>query len=102
MAQCLLAVLGHAGRRGERPSHDLAAEHDLQHLLLAVVGELRDQRDVRQLGRLGLGHVDEVIDLLLGDPSKAKRELGWTLKTSFEQLVNMMTDSDLKDAEKLK
>ena len=36
------------------------------------------------------------VDLLLGDPSKAKRELGWKLKTSFEQLVNMMTDSDLK------
>ena len=42
------------------------------------------------------------VDLLLGDPSKAKRELGWTLKTSFEQLVNMMTDSDLKAAEKIK
>jgi GDPmannose 4,6-dehydratase len=36
------------------------------------------------------------VDLLLGDPSKAKRELGWKLKTSFEQLVNMMTDADLK------
>ena len=42
------------------------------------------------------------VDLLLGDPSKAKRELGWTLKTSFEQLVNMMTDSDLKAAQKMK
>ena len=42
------------------------------------------------------------VDLLLGDPSKAKRELGWKLKTSFEQLVNMMTDSDLEAAEKLK
>ncbi|HXC93723.1 MAG TPA: GDP-mannose 4,6-dehydratase [Geobacteraceae bacterium] len=36
------------------------------------------------------------VDLLLGDPSKAKRELGWKLKTSFEQLVNMMTDADFK------
>ena len=42
------------------------------------------------------------VDLLLGDPSKAKRELGWKLRTSFEQLVNMMTDADLKAAEKLK
>ena len=41
------------------------------------------------------------VDLLLGDPSKAKRELGWTINTSFEKLVNMMTDADLKDAEKL-
>ena len=42
------------------------------------------------------------VDLLLGDPSKAKRELGWKLRTSFEQLVNMMTDADLEAAEKLK
>jgi GDPmannose 4,6-dehydratase len=38
------------------------------------------------------------VDLLLGDSSKAQRELGWTLKTSFEQLVNMMTDADLDSA----
>jgi GDPmannose 4,6-dehydratase len=36
------------------------------------------------------------VDLLLGDPSKAKLELGWEPKTSFEQLVNMMIDADLK------
>ena len=33
---------------------------------------------------------------LLGDPSKAKRELGWNpAKTSFEQLVNLMVDADM-------
>ena len=42
------------------------------------------------------------VDLLLGDPSKAKRQLGWELKTSFEQLVNMMTDADLELAEREK
>jgi GDPmannose 4,6-dehydratase len=42
------------------------------------------------------------VDLLLGDPSKARRQLGWELKTSFEQLVNMMTDADLKQAEQEK
>jgi GDPmannose 4,6-dehydratase len=42
------------------------------------------------------------VDLLLGDPSKAKRQLGWELKTSFEQLVNMMVDADLKQAEREK
>lgn len=41
------------------------------------------------------------VDLLLGDPSKAKRELGWMVKTSFKELVNMMTDSDLMAAERL-
>ena len=42
------------------------------------------------------------VDLLLGDPSKARRELGWELKTSFEQLVNMMVDADLLEAEREK
>jgi len=41
------------------------------------------------------------VDLLLGDPSKARRELGWAPKTSFEQLVHMMTDADLQAAGKL-
>jgi len=40
------------------------------------------------------------VDLLLGDPTKAKRQLGWEVKTSFEQLVNMMTDADLALAER--
>jgi len=42
------------------------------------------------------------VDLLLGDPTKARTQLGWELKTSFEQLVNMMTDADLKQAEREK
>jgi GDPmannose 4,6-dehydratase len=40
------------------------------------------------------------VDLLLGDASKAKRELGWEPKTTFNQLVEMMTDSDLKLAQR--
>ncbi|MDK2973172.1 MAG: GDPmannose 4,6-dehydratase [Candidatus Sumerlaeota bacterium] len=36
------------------------------------------------------------VDLLLGDPGKAKRELGWEPKVSFRQLVEMMTDADLE------
>jgi GDPmannose 4,6-dehydratase len=40
------------------------------------------------------------VDLLLGDSSKAKRQLGWEPKTGFEQLVNMMTDADMELAER--
>ena len=36
------------------------------------------------------------VELLLGDPSKAHRKLGWKHKTSFTELVNEMVDSDLK------
>jgi GDPmannose 4,6-dehydratase len=42
------------------------------------------------------------VDLLLGDPTKARKQLGWELKTSFEQLVNMMTDADFALAEREK
>ena len=36
------------------------------------------------------------VDLLVGDPSKAGRKLGWEPAVSFEQLVQMMVDADLK------
>jgi len=39
---------------------------------------------------------------LLGDPSKAKKILGWEPKTSFEDLVKMMVESDLHLAEQEK
>jgi GDPmannose 4,6-dehydratase len=35
------------------------------------------------------------VDLLLGDPSKARQRLGWRHKTSFADLVSEMVDSDL-------
>ncbi len=35
------------------------------------------------------------VDLLVGDPAKAKTKLGWEPKVDFEGLVNMMVDSDL-------
>ena len=38
------------------------------------------------------------VDILLGDASKAKRELGWSPKVTFEGLVNMMADADLEKA----
>jgi GDPmannose 4,6-dehydratase len=35
------------------------------------------------------------VDLLVGDASKAERELGWTPQTSFEELIRLMVRSDL-------
>ncbi|HHL40383.1 MAG TPA: GDP-mannose 4,6-dehydratase [Deltaproteobacteria bacterium] len=34
------------------------------------------------------------VNLLVGDPSKARERLGWTPKVSFRELVRMMTDAD--------
>src|SRR3954447_21556710 len=36
------------------------------------------------------------VDLLVGDASKAARELGWRPKTSFEELIRLMVRSDLR------
>lgn len=36
------------------------------------------------------------VDLLVGDPSKAKKILGWKAKVSFEELVKMMVDADIE------
>lgn len=35
------------------------------------------------------------VDVLLGDPSKAKEKLGWTAETTLEELVAEMVDADL-------
>ena len=35
------------------------------------------------------------VDLLVSDPSKAQRELGWEPEVSFKALIEMMVDSDL-------
>ncbi|MBI2448156.1 GDP-mannose 4,6-dehydratase [Candidatus Microgenomates bacterium] len=36
------------------------------------------------------------VNLLLGDPAKAKKVLGWTAKTSFKELVKMMVEADVE------
>jgi GDPmannose 4,6-dehydratase len=39
------------------------------------------------------------VDHLIGDPSKAKKELGWSPEVTFERLINMMVDADLERLE---
>jgi GDPmannose 4,6-dehydratase len=68
-------------------------------------------RSVRELCELafnaaGLDYRDHVVqderffrpaevDLLVADPDKARRVLGWSPKVSFQQLVEMMVEADL-------
>jgi GDPmannose 4,6-dehydratase len=42
------------------------------------------------------------VDLLLGDPTKAKRRLNWVPRIDLDGLVAMMTDSDMEMAEREK
>ena len=67
---------------------------------------------VGELAELAFGHVgldwhDHVVqdpafyrpaevDLLVGDPGKARTELGWAPTVNFKQLVEMMVDADMK------
>jgi GDPmannose 4,6-dehydratase len=57
-------------------------------------------------GHVGLDYRDYVVlderfmrpaevDLLVGDPSKAREVLGWQPETSFEELVRMMVEADI-------
>lgn len=40
------------------------------------------------------------VDLLIGDPAKAKRQLNWEPKVRFKELVKIMTESDLELAKR--
>ena len=40
------------------------------------------------------------VDLLIGDSSKAEKELGWKAKTKFEELVKLMIKADFEKVEK--
>jgi GDPmannose 4,6-dehydratase len=41
------------------------------------------------------------VDLLVGDPKKARDVLGWQPEVGFEQLVQMMVDHDLREQKQL-
>jgi GDPmannose 4,6-dehydratase len=38
------------------------------------------------------------VELLIGDPSKLKRHIGWEPKVKFKELVKIMTEADLEIA----
>ncbi len=40
------------------------------------------------------------VDILMGDPSKAKSKLGWQPRVGFMELVKMMVESDIEEAKK--
>jgi GDPmannose 4,6-dehydratase len=40
------------------------------------------------------------VDLLVGDPGKARRKLGWEARTRFKELVRLMADADLAALER--
>ena len=72
-------------------------------------GETHSVREFCEIafGHVGLDYKDFVVqderfyrpaevELLISDPSKARKELGWNLEVGFEELVTMMVDADMK------
>jgi GDPmannose 4,6-dehydratase len=70
-------------------------------------GETHQGKEFAELAfaRLGMDYRDYVrtdaqfirpaeVDLLIADPSKAEKQLGWKREVSFQGLVDMMVDSD--------
>ncbi len=72
--------------------------HSVRELLDEVFGYLElDWREHVEIDPRYLRPTE--VDLLLGDASKAREELGWKPKVGFAELVRMMVDSDLQLAE---
>lgn len=87
----------------------LMLQHHTPDNFVIGTGETHSVREFCELafGYVGLNYEDYVVqdprfyrpaevDLLISDPSKAHRELGWRPKVSFRELVEMMVESDLR------
>jgi GDPmannose 4,6-dehydratase len=75
-----------------------------------ATGETHSVREFLEeaFGYAGLDYEDHVeidpryfrpaeVDLLLGDPTKAKEKLGWESRVTFKELVKLMVDSDMDE-----
>ncbi len=67
-------------------------KEDLNHLTPGAVAVVIDPRYYRPTE----------VELLIGDPTKAREKLGWSPKTSFEELVEIMIQGDLTLAQQEK
>jgi GDPmannose 4,6-dehydratase len=69
--------------------------HSVQHLIQAAFDHLGlDWEEYVKIDPKLLRPAE--VDYLVGDAQKAKAKLGWQPKVTFEELIKMMTDSDLQ------
>ena len=93
----------------------LMMQHDVPDDWVLATGESHTVEDFLKLafGKVNLNWEDFVttdkkyerpneVGYLLGDSSKAQKELGWELKTSFSNLVEIMVESDIELAKQEK
>jgi GDPmannose 4,6-dehydratase len=87
----------------------LSLQHSVPDDYIVATGKAHSVRDFCEIAfsHVGLSYEDYVTQssdnvrtpeavVLVGDPSKAKRILGWTPKVAFEELVRLMVDADLR------
>jgi GDPmannose 4,6-dehydratase len=88
----------------------LMLQNDTPEDYVIATGEAHSVRECCQVAfdEVGLGDFEQYVvldpafvrpaevDHLIGDPGKAARELGWKPQTSFEELIRLMTRSDLE------
>ncbi len=93
----------------------LMMQHSIPDDWVLATGETHTVKEFAELAfnEVGLNYQDYVlidsrhqrpneVNYLLGDPSKAKSELGWENKTSFSSLVKKMVEEDVLLAEREK
>jgi len=93
----------------------LMLQHNVADDFVIATGETHTVKEFAELAfkHVGLNYEDYVqtdkkyfrpneVEYLLGDYTKAKKELNWEPKTSFVELVEMMVESDLKNAKREK
>ncbi len=93
----------------------LILQQDQPEDFVLATGHTHSVREFTQLafGYLGLDYTDFVIqdpafmrpadvELLVGNPHKAKKELGWETQTTFEQLVRIMVDAEIEGSPAMK
>ncbi len=88
----------------------LMLQRDVAEDYVIATGEAHSVRECCEIAfeEAGLGDFEEYVtidqafvrpaevDHLIGDPGKAGRDLGWKPRTSFEELIRLMTRSDLE------
>ena len=75
-------------------------QHSVRNFVEAAFSHLGlDPKDFVRLDKARLRPAE--VDTLLADPTKARRELGWSARTQFEDLVRIMVEADLEAQERV-
>jgi GDPmannose 4,6-dehydratase len=90
----------------------MMVQHDTPDDFVVATGETHSVREFLEASFAHAGldweaHVDidpkyfrpSEVDVLLGDPTKARDELGWSPRVTFDELVRIMVDADVQEVE---